>query len=265
MADSAMTIGIVGGTGMLGRAIAVALLRSGTVPPARLWLSNRSGIAASISGFSGFHVTADNQALADACSLVLLCVPPTQAGALSLHTPDRLVVSVMAGVTRDEIARLTGASRVVRAMSSPAAAIGLAFSPWLPSAAVTPGDRAAVARLFSACGATAEVPDETQIELFTSMTGPVPGFVAYFAQCMTDYATRHGIAPETADLAIRQLFLAAGRIMAEGSDRPVDHVRAMIDYAGTTAAGLEAMRASPLASSIAAGLDAAVTKTRQMR
>jgi hypothetical protein len=39
------------------------------------------------------------------------------------------------------------------------------------------------------------VPDEELIDHFTAVTGPVPGFVAYCAECMVQYALKHGIDP----------------------------------------------------------------------
>ncbi|MFV0301251.1 MAG: pyrroline-5-carboxylate reductase family protein [Paracoccus sp. (in: a-proteobacteria)] len=258
------TIGIIGGSGMLGRAIARALLLRGGWPQSRLWIANRSGSREGFEDFPGVTVTADNQALADACDLVVLSVPPALAGDLGIHAPERLVLSVMAGVSATRIAGLTGAARVVRAMSSPAAELGLAYSPWFATSEVSAGDQARVVTLFTPCGATDRVETEKQVELFTAMTGPVPGFVAYFAECMAGYATVQGVPADLADRAARQLFLAAGRMMAEGADRPGDHVQAMVDYDGTTAAGLRAMRASGIAAGIAAGLDAAIEKTRSI-
>ena len=127
----------------------------------------------------------------------------------------------MAGVFIERIRQETGALRVVRAMSSSAADIGLAYSPWCASGAVSEQDRDWVRGLFGACGLTDEVPSGDQIDLFTSLTGPVPGFVAYYANCM-------------------------------------------IDYAGTTAAGLESVKTSPLATSIDQGLDAAYHKAQSI-
>ncbi|WP_299906357.1 pyrroline-5-carboxylate reductase dimerization domain-containing protein [uncultured Paracoccus sp.] len=257
------SIGIIGGAGMLGRAIARALLRSGW-PEARLWIANRSGSRAGFEDHPGVTVTADTQALADACDLVLLSVPPALAGDLGIHAPDRLVVSVMAGVSAARLVELTGASRVVRAMSSPAAELGLAYSPWFATPEVTEADQARVTALFSPCGLIDRVETEAQVEIFTAMTGPVPGFVAYFAECMADYAIGQGVAPDVADRATRQLFLAAGQMMATGVDRPGDHVQAMVDYDGTTAAGLRVMRNSGIAAGVVAGLDAAIAKTRSI-
>ena len=150
-------------------------------------------------------------------------------------------------------------------MSSPAAAIGLAYSPWVATTAVTAADRDWVARIFEACGTTDEITEEGHLDMFTAMTGPVPGFVALYAQCMADHAVRSGIDPAIADRAVRQLFFSAGAMLAHGAATPADHVRQMIDYAGTTAAGLIAMKNSGIARAISDGLDAAAEKARNMR
>jgi pyrroline-5-carboxylate reductase len=263
--SSPISIGIIGGSGMLGSAIARAILEGGAATPETLWISNRSGSSAGFEDWPGIRFTTNNQSLVDACDVVLLSVPPALVDDLGISAPDRLVMSVMAGVTIAEISALTGARRIVRAMSSPAAALGLAYSPFVASADVTDADRAVAKRMFEACGKTDEVADEGQIDFFTALTGPVPGFVAYFAECMVDSAIRQGVAPEIADRAVRQLFHASGVAMAESKATPAEHVREMIDYAGTTAAGLNAMQASPLARAIAEGLDAACSAARRMR
>ncbi|AWI82916.1 pyrroline-5-carboxylate reductase [Alloyangia pacifica] len=259
MADH-MTVGVIGGTGMLGRSMVAGLLGSGVVAPQSLWVANRSGNRGDLP--EGVQVTADAQVLIRACEVVILSVPPAHFEALEVAASGKLVISVMAGVSRARIAAQTGAERVVRAMSSPAAAQRLAFSPWCGD--LGDEDAARVAALLGACGTTVQFADEAQIEVFTALTGPVPGFVAQFAAAMADYAARRGVAPEVADMAVRQLFLASGQMLAETAPTPEEHVEEMIDYAGTTAAGLLAMRSAGLQAAVDAGLDAAVARTREI-
>ncbi|WP_375690994.1 pyrroline-5-carboxylate reductase family protein [Pseudooceanicola sp. LIPI14-2-Ac024] len=256
-------LGIIGGNGMLGTAIARGLLDSG-MAGGDLWISSRSGRAGPLDDVPGLNVTRDSAELVAACPVVLLSVPPAQADHIGVDAADRLVISVMAGVTLDRIGRITGARRMVRAMSSPAAARRLAYSPFYCGVGVTGADRAAARALFAAVGLTDEVPDEAQIDDFTAMTGPVPGFVALFADAMVQFATDRGIAPEVADRAIRQLFLASGQLLSEEEATPGAQVQAMLDYDGTTAAGLRAMIDSPLTRTIAEGLDAAARKAREI-
>ncbi len=264
MSGSECSIGIVGGTGMLGSAIAEALLDRQVVPPDRLRIANRSGAAGALADRPGVTVTTCADELATACDVVLLAVPPAAASRLAIGAPDRLVISVMAGVPLDALARATGSGRIIRAMSSPAARQGLAYSPWCAGPGVTAEDRRRAAAIFAACGLADEVETESHLDCFTALTGPVPGFVAFYARVMVDYATERGIPPAIADRAVRQLFLGAGTLMSAGAMTPADHVEQLIAYRGTTAAGLEAMARSPIASDIAAGLDAAVARTRSI-
>ena len=254
------TFGIIGGTGMLGSAIAHAVLNSGTIKADRMWVSNRSG---QIEGLDGVSVTTDPQELADACDVILLCVPPASTRTLRIKAETRLVLSVMAGVSLSALHDLTGADRIVRAMSSPAAKQGLAYSPWCASKGVTAQDRIVTRAIFEACGQTDEIQgDEALIDVFTAMTGPVPGFVAFFADAVAEFAEKSGVPAEIADRAVRQLFLGAGALMANNKMTPADHVKEMIDYAGTTAAGLEVMQSSDIKSDVSKALDAAVARTR---
>ena len=262
MSEEHWKVGIVGGTGMLGSAIAQAILASGALRPDSLWISNRSGKAKGFGSVPPSNVTGVNQALADASDVILLSVPPAMAHEIEINAEGKLVMSVVAGVSLDELKEITGTSRVVRAMSSPAAKHGLAYSPWCASVEATTTDRERASIVFGACGLADEVESEAHVEFFTALTGPVPGFVAFFAEAMVDYAIAGGIAPNIADRAIRQLFLAAGQMMSEGSMTPADHVKFAVDYAGTTAAGLNAMKRLPISAEIAEGLDAAVAKTR---
>lgn len=250
------TFGLVG-CGQLGGAIGRALIRAEAVDPARLWIFNRSGPGGALAACPGINWTTDLQRLAERCDTILLALPPTAGRPLRFDAAGRLVVSVMAGVTVEELRAISGSHRVVRAMSSPAAEIGMAYSPFFAAPAVPAGDKAAVRALFATFGTTDEVPEEGQIDGFTAVTGPVPGFVAYFAECMQRYCEQQGVAPDVARRAIAQLFAAAGQMLVS-TDRPAaEFVQEMVDYAGTTAAGLEVMRASNLADVIAGGLEAA--------
>jgi len=258
-----MKIGIIGGTGQLGSAIATAWLETRTVTPDRLLVSNRSGSIGPLSRWGELGSTTDPQVLADACDVILFAIPPDQARGLRLAAGEALVLSVMAGVTLAELQGMTGSTRVVRAMSSPAAAMRLAYSPWLPARPLSDTDGALVEKLLSACGATDRVGSEDHIDRFTALTGPVPGFVAAFADAMIGHATSRGIPEQIATRAIRQLFLAAGTEMSLNDEMsPGDHVRAMIDYAGTTAAGLTVLRDGPMHQAVDAALEAAYQRTK---
>lgn len=256
-----MRIGILG-AGALGGAIARGLLGARAMRPDALELTSRSGTWSGARAHPDVAVGTDAQAMAERSRAVILALPPAAMAGLSLDLSGRLVISVMAGIPASRIAALTGATRVVRAMSSPAAARRLAYSPFWTAPGCEHGDASRVLAILDALGLADRVASEAQIDAFTAMTGPVPGFVAVFAAAMVRFAESRGVEPGIAERAIRQLFIAGADAMLTG--RPQDHVRAMLDYAGTTAAGIEAMRAAGLDRAVDTGLAAAEARARAL-
>jgi len=256
------TLGVIGGTGQLGSAMATAWLESGCLAPDSLWISNRTGTGSGFDSWPDITFTNSNQALADACDIIVLSVPPALFETVRIEARGKLIISVMAGVSLEKLSDATGSSRIIRAMSSPAARQRLAYSPWTAPSGLPGPDREAVGTLLSACGLSDEVADEQQIEIFTALTGPVPGFAAFFADAMVRYALANGVEPEIAVRAVKQLFLASGHIMAADTIAPADRVQEMVDYAGTTAAGLVKMQELDLPRLIAEGLEASTERVR---
>ena len=255
-------LGMIGGTGWLGRALGRGFLSSGVLDHSDLILANRSGARTGYESHPEIPVLTDTAALVAQVETVLLAVPPAAFGGLDLDLRGKLVISIMAGASIARIAELTGAEAVVRSMPNLGAENGLCYTPWVASTAVGQAQRAAVQSLFESCGLADELRDEAQIDYFTALTGPVPGFVAHFADCMAAHAVACGVERRVAERAVKQLFQASGVAMAHSTKSPAEQVRVMIDYDGTTAAGLRAMLDTRLREDIAQGIEAAWDKAR---
>ena len=254
-----MRLAIIG-TGMLGGAIARRLAATAAPGAEPIMVAGRGRPPGRLAGVAGLREADGPRAAVAGADVVLLAVPPAEAGALGLDCPGALVVSVMAGVPLARLTRITGAVRAVRAMCSPAAEQGLAYTPWIATEFVTAEDRAALAGVLARLGQADEVFDEALIDLFTALTGPVPGLLAEVARVLIAEAEARGAPPAVADRAVRQLFLASGEVLGRGPDSAAQHVRAMIDYAGTTAAALERLQAAPLDRALSEALDAAIRR-----
>ncbi len=259
--DDLPRIGIVGGNGWIGGALARALAGSG-LPPATLTLSCRSTPPDWLPGASWTH---DNQALADASDVIVLSVRPQDWAAISLAAPGKLVISVMAGIPLADLAARTGTERVVRALPNAAADVGRSYTPWTASAAVTDADRAAVRRIFDACGTGDEVPREADIDYLTGHSGTGPAYPALLATALIRDAVAHGVPADVARRAAVAILIGAGRIFEKTGEDPADTVAAFVEYRGVTAAAIEAMRAGGFDAVVAAGLAAALRKSEALR
>ena len=253
------TIGIIGGSGWLGRSIALAMLDKAFVQPAALMLSNRSA-SNPLPGakWSQVTVTRDNQELVERCEVVIVSVRPEQFAKVEIFAENRLVISLMAGVSLDDVVQRTGSRQVIRAMANAAAEIGKSYTPWLATQEVSEAQKAFAQRLFETFGGADEVFSESHLNYLTALVGTGPAYPALLARSLFQHAVSSGLPPAIAQRASHAVVVQASQLIGNGHS--VDELlQALISYRGVTAAGLDAMLASGFDKTIKAGLDAAAS------
>ncbi|MGB3417089.1 MAG: pyrroline-5-carboxylate reductase dimerization domain-containing protein [Mesorhizobium sp.] len=258
------TIGIIGGNGWLGRAIGHALLDAGLIEPSGLTLSCRAGTSGTFADRPQVVWTADNQELVRRSQVVIVSVRPEQFPAVAVDARDRLVISVMAGVSMETLFARTGSDRVVRALPNAAAEIGRSYTPWFCSDAVSFDDKALVQALFESCGAADEVETQAAIDYLTALSGSGPAFPALLAEAMLGHARAHGLPETIARRAVAGVVCDASQLLARPGASPAETVRTFMEYRGTTDAGLRAMQDAGFTKAVHAGLSAAVAKAVSM-
>ncbi|MBB4183402.1 pyrroline-5-carboxylate reductase [Sinorhizobium terangae] len=259
--SGSLRIGIVGGAGWLGGAIAASLLDAGLVQPHDLSLSYRTEQP---NCFTGSFWTADNRELADRSDVIIVSVRPADWPPLLIDADGKLVISVMAGVRLSQLAEHHNTKRVVRSLPNAAAEVGKSYTPWIGSVDVTDQDRAIVRAIFDACGTENEVASESDIDYLTGLSGSGPAFPALLATAMMNDAVARGLGPEIARRAVTTVLIGAGRLLERRDEHPADTVEAFLGYRGTTAAAIEAMRAAGFEAAVADGLAAAQRKSVSM-
>jgi len=256
-----MSIGIVGGGGWLGRAIAEAIIDAQIVVAGHLTLSYRSGQPGFLPNATW---TRDNQELVDRSDVIIVSVRPQDWPAIEISASGKLVMSVMAGIPLDQLALRLKTDRVVRTLPNAAAEVRTSYTPWIGTPAVTANDRNVVRRILEACGTADEVKTEADIDYLTGLTGSGPAFPALLAAAMMDDAVSRGMNPDTARRGVSALLVGTGKLLAARADNPKDIVQTFLDYRGTTAAAIEAMRAAGFEAAVADGLAAALQKSVTM-
>ena len=256
-------LGVIGGGGWLAGALLRPVLGDRIVRPADLVLSSRSGNISGFEAWPGVHMTTDNAVLVDASDVILFSVRPADLVDIDLDLRGRFVISVMAGVTVEEIGERFGARRIVRAMPNACAEQRLSFTPWFATEDVRRSEADFARRFFSASGRAHVITNESELDYFTALTGSGAAFPALMADAMIRHAIEAGIDPDTADIAVRHLFVGAASQMASLPQTPADIVELFMEYRGTTAAGLAAMIDADLAHAVFRGLTAARRKASQ--
>ena len=257
-----MRIGIIGGNGWIGGALARAAVGTRFMEAGDLTLSCRSEPPDWLPGATWTH---DNQALANASDVVVLSVRPQDWDAIAVSATGKLVVSVMAGIPLADIAARTSSPRVVRALPNAGAEVGQSYTPWTATAAVTDADRETVRGLLASFGSGDAVATEAEIDYMTGLSGTGPAYPALLAVALIRDAVAHGLPPEVARRAVTAMFIGTGRLLEANGEDPEDTVAAFVDYRGVTAAGIAAMRAAGFDAAVSAGLAAALEKSLALR
>lgn len=259
--SGSLRIGIVGGGGWLGGAIAGSILDAGLTTPESLALSYRSQQSDRFP--KAFWMT-DNQALADRSDVIILSVRPQDWTSLAVQADGKLVISVMAGIRLSALSERHKAARVVRTLPNAAAEVGKSYTPWIGSIGVSDDDRAIVRAIFDACGTQDEVASESDIDYLTGLTGSGPAFPALLAAAMMKDAIAHGLPEDIARRAVNTVLTGTGQLLERRDQSPNEIVEAFLKYRGTTAAAIEHMRAAGFDGAVAKGLEAAFRKSVSM-
>lgn len=252
-------VGVIGGNGWLGNAIASSVVSCGAISGDRLILSGRTDKRGALP-VPGATYTRDNSELADKSDVIVLSVRPEDFAAIDINAAGKLVISVMAGVTAAAIAEKTGAAEVVRSIPNAAAAIQRSFTPWYALPAVSDENKQIVQTLFDACGEGAEVPEEAHIDYCVAMTGSGAAFPALLAQALFKHALEQGLPAEFAHRAAKGVVIDASQLFKGADSDTGQVVQEMIDYRGTTAAALQTMIDNGFYRAVAAGIEAASAK-----
>jgi pyrroline-5-carboxylate reductase len=252
-----LTIGIIGGTGWLGRAIATALVQAGSLAPQALILSSRSGTINEPGILAGVGITADNQELVRQSDVVILSVRPEDLAAVHIDMQDRLLISLVAGVCMSDLQAHIGSRRVIRAMPNAALEIRKSYTPWLASPQVEAADKTLVRQIFETCGQADEVHSERELDYLTGLTGTGPSYPALLAKAMYNCAIEQGIAEDIARRAVTAVVVQASQLITPGRDFQA-LLQTLLDYKGVSAAGINGMLAAGLEASVKNGLDAAM-------
>jgi len=259
--SGSLKIGIIGGGGWLGSAIAASILDARLVQPHDLSLSYRSQQP---NRFGDCFWTSDNRQLADRSDVIVLSVRPADWRSLAVDARGKLVISVMAGIRIGQIAEHHGTDHVVRSLPNAAAEVGKSYTPWIGSDGVTEQDRATVRAIFDACGTQDEVGKESDIDYLTGLSGSGPAFPALLAAAMMNDAISRGLHPDIARRAVNTVLIGTGRLLERHDECPNDIVASFVDYRGTTAAAIETMRSEGFDRSVARGLAVAFEKAVSM-
>jgi pyrroline-5-carboxylate reductase len=261
-------IGFIGG-GNMAEALIKGLLAGG-VPAADLSVAEPfEERRASLSDRYGIAITGNNGSVAAESDVIILAVKPQIAPAVLAEiggaiTPEKLLISIMAGIRTDAIeAACPAGTRVVRVMPNTPALILSAASAIAPGAAATSDDISLVRRIFELVG-KAWLVDEKLLDAVTGLSGSGPAYVLTFIEALSDAGVKNGLPRDVASGLAAQTVLGSAQLLLETGEHPALLREKVTSPGGTTIAGLHVLEKEGFRGTIINAVDVATARSKEL-
>ncbi|WP_134080797.1 pyrroline-5-carboxylate reductase [Thiohalophilus thiocyanatoxydans] len=263
------TIGFIGG-GNMARSLIGGLCQS-DLPPASLHVSEPDETRRqALQDDFGISVHADNQALVDACEVVVLAVKPQQLKAVitalqSRADDGKLYLTIAAGIRTDSLQQWLGGERsIVRAMPNTPALVQSGATGLYANRHVTETQKGLAESILRAVGLTVWVTEEAQMDAVTALSGSGPAYFFMVMEMMEQAAVKLGLPTETARLLTLQTAFGAARLALEIEEDPAQLRRNVTSPGGTTEQAIQALADHDIQQMFEQALQAAHDRAREL-
>jgi pyrroline-5-carboxylate reductase len=246
-----MQLGFIGAGNM-----ASALARGWGEPV--LATDSGSGRAAALVQELGGEALDSNRELAERADVVVLAHKPAQTAkiAAEIHGAAKAIVSILGGVTQQELREAYPETPVIRVEPNTPAEVGAGVTAIaIPDPPVDEALYRAVCERFERIGSVLELP-ERLVEIAGAASGVAPAYWALFVEAWVDAAVRHGLPVATAhELVVGSMAGTAALLRGRYGHDTLGLRRAVASPGGATARGLAALERGGVRAALAAAMD----------
>ncbi len=262
-------IAVIGG-GKMGSILVRGMITCNILPAERITVCDidsaqldhlRSTLKVKVSG--------DNKKAVRDADIIVLAVKPQQfpetlKGIRSAVTPQKLFISIAAGVTTESIEKLlTKKPRVLRAMPNVNALAGAGASAVARGHFAARDDAGYALAILNAVGVAVEV-DEKLMDAVTGLSGSGPAYCFMMIEALTDAGVNLGLARDLAEKLAAQTMLGSARLCLEGNQHPAQLKNMVTSPGGTTAAGLKVLEEGKIRATLMAAVEAAARRAKEL-
>jgi pyrroline-5-carboxylate reductase len=217
----------------------------------------------------GVATTADNREVVSRSDLIIVATKPAQvsevlSGVADVTSPDKLIVSIAAGVTLATIQPLLGKGvPVIRAMPNAPALVLAGMSCLSAGTSADESHLAEALKLFSGVG-EALVVEEAHLDAVTALSGSGPAYLFVVIEALSDAGVRAGLPRKVAEKLSAQTVLGAAKMVLETGRHPGELKDMVASPAGTTIEGLAVLETRGIRGALIEAVDAAYKRSRQL-
>lgn len=254
------------GVGNMGGAIAVGLLKSGSVEAANISVSDRK--ESTLKKMSDLGISACNnnvEAAKDADVIIVAVKPYHIEGVINdikpILSPEKIFISIVAGVGIDELGEMAGNNiPIFRVMPNTAIALQESLT-CISANGNTEAYREYVVELFDKLGKTIEIPEELMAAATVLSSCGIAYALRYIRAAMQG-GIEIGFSAEMAQLITAQTVKGATELLLQSGHHPEREIDKVTTPRGVTITGLNEMEHKGFSSSLIQGVLASYKKIK---
>lgn len=216
----------------------------------------------------GVNITDDNISAINGSDIVVLAIKPQvfrkvyDDFADSLR--DKCVISIMAGVTMDELSEaLPGSTRILRTMPNMPAIVGEGMTALCKENNLTEDELAFAEEMFNSVGKVSYV-EEHLINAVIGISGSGPAYVFMFIEALADAGVLHGLPRDTAYELAAQLLKGSAVAVQESGIHPAKLKDMVCSPAGTTIEAVKSLEKNGFRGVVIEAVDECVKKAKRL-
>lgn len=259
-----MKIGIIG-VGIMGSAFYNGLIK--TFDPKDIYLCDKD--VSKLFDYDKSNSTTHIKAMLPECDIVILAIKPQSLDALTKsidhNLKDKLVISIMAGISIGHLMEKTNADKIVRAMPNLPVEIEKGLIGWTATKKVTPQEKELVKIIFQPLGEQIELKDESKIDFITALSGSGPAYFFYLAELLAQKAKKVGFTNKEAMLIAEQTLIGSACLIVKNKSLSITEWReAVTSKGGTTEAAINFLKNSEFPKLFEQAVEEAVVRAKEL-
>lgn len=254
------------GFGAMGSALVKGFLRSG-LSPLEIVVFDQSELARAKAKELGLILAESLDDLSD-CEIVLLAIKPQSLQDISskwtIKNKDLTIISILAGVTKDQLRDKLQHDKIIRVMPNLPAQIGKGVLAISFTTIFTSEEKELVLQLLSQSGTIFEI-EEQNFDVVTALSGSGPAFISLMLEALAFGGVSEGLNYELALMLAAKTMLGTVEYLLEQKEHPAKFRDLVTSPAGTTAAGLLVLEEKATKATIANAVKAASKRSKELR
>ena len=262
-------IGFIG-AGQMAQALAGGFVTAGLAPAANVCAFDPA--AATLERFtaqlSGARKMTSNAEVVRTASVIFLAVKPQHVASACAEvrtavSPDKLFVSIAAGVPLATLAAALGSERLIRVMPNTPCLVARGASAYSVAKGATLADADIVSKLLGSVGIALPV-DEKLLDVVTGLSGSGPAYAFLMIEALADGAVAQGLPRAAALQLAAQTLLGAATMVLTQNEHPSVLRDRVASPGGTTMAGLAELERLGLRGALIAAVAAATRRSQEL-